>query len=936
MVLSLTSILALFSLAIYGGAIITVTILLNWFLSKYRATLSRLRANVSLKSLESYYSRPESSGSSGSQLVRGMHVAFQKLELSVGPKKILRNVTGSFPPGKLTAIMGPSGSGKTSLLNVLTGKADYGVVSGAIYLNGTRTSLAHFRRSVGYVPQDDIMIRELTVAETLYHSARTRLPSTYSETKVERVVERILSIMGLEELRDSVIGDEDTRGISGGQRKRVNIAMELVAETSILFLDEPTSGLDSTAAVEVLQVLQKLAATGLTIVAVIHQPRYEIFELIDELALLGFNGSAVYMGPRKHIGAHFASLGFSCPQRINPADFYLDVISGRFDKTHSFKLPPAKNTSLLLSSESSDVSPLASAIAIANMNSGSLPADSESDETSADFDLVNQYHTLSSNINADSADLFSHLTTTCSKLQYFWSIEKEAYNFASVSSQWVDYDDESEDDLSVDSFLGIALCYFSCLLFPPLVGLYYVPQWPWKSRPSQLFQVVGASHFFLGLATLSLVYLPLVISLVYFGISSGVALILIILAYSAIKRKNRKISPDFLRQFLVGFLVGPFTMGTAFFRRVSRKTSSSLFAGFTLQIIVVSYALLIRLRTVITPWEYAGAATVLVLVIAKFCTFLYRYQKTSKSERKTSGFFYQVWIFSKRELVIMRRSWPSILFHICLLVAGGLFTGCMYYGRSYKGPIFSYIQSAQRKSDSICPPEVLDIGILAAVCVFLEIPEDDPLIPIALMSHMSVALAAVAYAIFTFGNEKTTFIRESYSGISTGAYFVGKNLTNLILNFVAPVFFLLALLCFATLKASFLGHYGLIFGTYFCFTGLGYLVSIVLSKSISLLAGVMGVLVNMMFSGASPTLKQLGDSALLGPLLLYPSYVCYFRWVFEAEYILEIQQYSKTFLTMEILYDYHISNFALCVSMMIFIGVLFRVLAYVVLVTREP
>ena len=124
---------------------------------------------------------------------------------------------------------------------------------------GVRSPIAKFQREIGFVPQEDVMVRSLTVSEILFHSAYTRLPNDLSEAEVRIQVEKVLDVLDLQELRNSVIGDELKRGVSGGQRKRVNIGIELVAAPVVLFLDEPTSGLDSSSSADVMLALRKVS-----------------------------------------------------------------------------------------------------------------------------------------------------------------------------------------------------------------------------------------------------------------------------------------------------------------------------------------------------------------------------------------------------------------------------------------------------------------------------------------------------------------------------------------------------------------------------------------------------------------------------------------------------------------------------------------------------
>jgi ABC-type multidrug transport system ATPase subunit len=224
--------------------------------------------------------------------------------------------------------MGPSGAGKTTFVTLLTGKVKK--TNGSVLINGKTDELSKYSKLIGYVPQEDIMIRELTVRDVLMHSARMRLPRDWDYQKVKSKVIEIISFLGMSHVAGTIIGDEVTRGISGGQRKRVNIGMELVAEPSVLFLDEPTSGLDSSTAYEVCANLRNIAEQqGLTVGAVIHSPSPATFRQFHDFLLLGKGGQVVYMGPREDCVAYFESIGFSLPPDDSPSDYFMDVVSGK-------------------------------------------------------------------------------------------------------------------------------------------------------------------------------------------------------------------------------------------------------------------------------------------------------------------------------------------------------------------------------------------------------------------------------------------------------------------------------------------------------------------------------------------------------------------------------------------------------------------------------
>lgn len=271
-------------------------------------------------------------------------IEFEGLRLVVpNVGTIMRGVSGKIPHGSLTAIMGPSGAGKTTFLNIMSGKLDR--TGGILKVNGEETELTELRKIIGFVPQEDIMLRELSVEEVVTHSALMRLPRDWSHKKKLGRVDEILESLAIDHIRDSVVGDEKRRGISGGERKRVNIAMEMVTKPSLLCLDEPTSGLDSTTCLTVIQSLKDLADTGANVITVLHQPKYEVFRLFDTVLLLGQGGMTVYYGPTTQMADYFEKRGFPCPTKTNPADFYMDVLSGmvphatnpNFDKEDLFE-----------------------------------------------------------------------------------------------------------------------------------------------------------------------------------------------------------------------------------------------------------------------------------------------------------------------------------------------------------------------------------------------------------------------------------------------------------------------------------------------------------------------------------------------------------------------------------------------------------------------
>uniref|UniRef100_A0A8C5RVG1 Broad substrate specificity ATP-binding cassette transporter ABCG2 n=1 Tax=Laticauda laticaudata TaxID=8630 RepID=A0A8C5RVG1_LATLA len=240
-------------------------------------------------------------------------------------KEILRDINGIMTPG-LNAILGPTGSGKSSLLDILAARKDPCGLTGDVFINGAPQP-ANFKCISGYVVQDDVVMGTLTVRENLQFSAALRLSKTVKAHEKEERINQIIKELGLTKVADSKVGTQFIRGISGGERKRTNIGMELITDPAILFLDEPTTGLDASTANAVLLLLKRMCKQGKTIIFSIHQPRYSIFRLFDKLTLLAA-GRLLYHGPAQNALEYFKTIGYECEPYNNPADFFLDIING--------------------------------------------------------------------------------------------------------------------------------------------------------------------------------------------------------------------------------------------------------------------------------------------------------------------------------------------------------------------------------------------------------------------------------------------------------------------------------------------------------------------------------------------------------------------------------------------------------------------------------
>ncbi|OON14967.1 ABC transporter, ATP-binding protein, partial [Opisthorchis viverrini] len=268
---------------------------------------------------------------------KGSTVSFHDVSYEVSVRKfpwscpvhlpVLSNLNGIILPG-MNAIMGPTGCGKSSLLDVLAGRKNPQQLSGYVLLDGERPRANVHRHLCGYVVQDNIAVDTLTVRENIAFSAALRLPRKLTSEERKAKVDEVIEELGLTSVADRLLGTAYVRGVSGGERKRTCIGIELVKNPLVLYLDEPTTGLDAYTAGSVMKTLRRLADCGRTIVFSIHQPKYSIYRLFDRLTLL-CNGKMVYHGPSGQVPIqYFRRLGYVIEGYNNPADFLMDTLHG--------------------------------------------------------------------------------------------------------------------------------------------------------------------------------------------------------------------------------------------------------------------------------------------------------------------------------------------------------------------------------------------------------------------------------------------------------------------------------------------------------------------------------------------------------------------------------------------------------------------------------
>ena len=266
-----------------------------------------------------------------------MDLAFEQVRMTLKQKGNGRRVLldgsirGRCEPGRMLAIMGPSGSGKSTLLHALAGKVKYSPklsLEGKRYLNGHEIQgmlpAALIEQEVSFFPH-------MTVRETLEFRVDLLLGRTIPKSERLELVQDLINQLSLQKAADTIVGNSKVRGISGGERKRLSIACEMIASPSLILLDEPTSGLDSSQALQVIETLRHLADSGKTVVVVIHQPNQHVFSLFDDLLLIS-DGRLMYYGEVKKVRDYMENLGYKAPKEMGTAEHVLDCISLDMDE----------------------------------------------------------------------------------------------------------------------------------------------------------------------------------------------------------------------------------------------------------------------------------------------------------------------------------------------------------------------------------------------------------------------------------------------------------------------------------------------------------------------------------------------------------------------------------------------------------------------------
>ncbi|KAI9201357.1 hypothetical protein LWI28_022131 [Acer negundo] len=296
--------------------------------SCYPITLKFIDVSYRIK-IESYKGK---GGSLKRMFDRGFkssdHLTSTATNNTIQERTILNGITGMVSPGEILAVLGPSGCGKSTFLHAIAGRLQgHGGYTGTILANNKKPDRQVTKRT-GFVTQDDLLYPHLTVRETLIFCSLLRLPKTLSKREKTSVAESVIAELGLTKCQNTIIGNSFIRGVSGGERKRVSIAHEMLVNPSLLILDEPTSGLDSTAAHRLVSTLGSLAQRGnKAIVTSMHQPSSRVYQMFDKVLVLS-EGRCLYFGKGSEAMSYFESVGFSPSFPMNPADFLLDLANG--------------------------------------------------------------------------------------------------------------------------------------------------------------------------------------------------------------------------------------------------------------------------------------------------------------------------------------------------------------------------------------------------------------------------------------------------------------------------------------------------------------------------------------------------------------------------------------------------------------------------------
>jgi ABC-type multidrug transport system ATPase subunit len=803
-------------------------------------------------------------------------IEFQQLSLVLlygRGRTILQRMSGVLTPGKMTAILGPSGCGKTSLLAAVAGRAYYGKMGGIVKVNDVEQPIARFRTVVGFVPQDDIMIRTLTVRQVLTFSALMRLPRAMSDESKILIVDCVLHALGLESVQNQMIGDENVRGLSGGQRKRVNIAIELVSAPLALFLDEPISGLDSSSAFEVISNLLAFMPLNINIVAVMHQPRRDIFDLFDQVLLLSNGGRIVFSGKRLFMMPYFEMLGFSFDPMLNPADQVLDIISG-------IQLSEDSQTS-------HDFAELWEEFTARETKQNRKPTlDNQQSLAYIEEILRNRRAKLAQQdynsgipMQSPMQEAFAHSDSTRNK-------KIEALVAIGIQA------------------IGIIICtVLLCVSFVFTPFAYINVVVPYCSVALALF--VTTTVVIIVLAFRPSSSMDDVEKAMYFSagtIFGPVAIIFCLIWQHRSKYYN-------YWHFL--------NMGAGAWTTIVFSAIGTFFAMQN----SLSWNLTTDVRV---PWMlFVCAPLGFVVVIA---SILRIYRRIDSSVREMASFMTQVWLQFVRSVTEVWARPSGLLLDLVLAAVSAIIIGITTPSSSrWTTPILESLAVATQ--DTFYPIRDCLPIMPSVLCQFISHPQSDPLYTNAQFVPLALGLIGVISSLRFFGLNKANFQRENMVGLSTTAVYLAKTFVSILISSVSAAVFLSYWGFFVQPPAN-PGLYFLLFWIcLFSAHGLGFLVSICMRMD---LAGMMGILVVLIFTLFSTTLSgQGGFQSVI-------SYFSFIGWASIALYTTSVLPLNAILTPwMSNVYGFDAATSSFAWTQLFCLGVFMRLLAWLALVTKE-
>ena len=713
-------------------------------------------------------------------------------------RRVLDSVSGALLPGTMTGILGRSGCGKTVFLTLLAGQTGRGgKIGGSVKINGKQLPIENFRALLGFVTQEDTMIRNLTVRQILEFSARMRLPYSMHDNEKMQIVDSILTVLDLVAVQHQPIGDEFTRGISGGQRKRVNVGIEMVAAPLALFLDEPTTGLDSASAYETMSSLTELLPLNVNIVATVHQPSLRLFNLFDRLLILGKGGVVFYSGRRELAVPYFQAAGYTFDPSLNPADEIVEILSGEKkpeDRPENLSLAETWQRFSIRQRKQNEMPSLDSSESLISLQSAMLEADQRADLHTSSKSPLDEYV-------SDTID-FSLLY----RLAFFWSIGVSA--------------------------MGALVCIL--LLAIPFTGNYFSYQYvvvPWCT--------LGLA-FYLALIIFTVVtYICyperrlLMENLLYFSLGSTFGPIAIIVAVPIQLYRHRSRFYFYWHFLNAGFGVWVLIVCSALGTFVALEENDFSLAldsfNFTNDVAVC------WLFFVFVPFGF-------VVLVASILRII---RRTASTARLHASFIQQFSLQFERAVQQVFVDPSGLLSDFLLAAIAGILIGLVSSGR-WSMPVLEILgQMTAGLPIAItdCFPSFPEL-----LCKLVSVPQSDPLWKLALFIPLAVGLIGVISSLRHFGTAKATFRREYFASASTTALFLARNTILLLITAVSSGIFLSFWGWFTQPPGSAFIYFLFLWLVFFTSTSLGILCSVSLRLDLAGMIGILAVLVCTLFS----------------------------------------------------------------------------------------